>query len=31
MIWKDELVSYPYGRPLYDIIYVTDHPEEENP
>ncbi|MGX8692968.1 MAG: phosphodiester glycosidase family protein [Clostridia bacterium] len=28
MAWNGELVSYPYGRPVSDIIYVTDHPEE---
>lgn len=29
MAWNGELVSFPYGRPVSDIIYVTDHPEEE--
>ncbi len=24
MIWKGELLSFPYYRPVYDIIYVTD-------
>ena len=28
MAWNGELVSYPYGRPVSDIIYVTDFPEE---
>lgn len=28
MAWNGELVSFPYGRPVSDIIYVTDHPEE---
>ena len=29
MVWKGELFSYPYDRPVYDIIYVTDETEEE--
>ena len=28
MAWEGELLSFPYGRPVSDIIYVTDHPEE---
>lgn len=28
MAWNGELVSFPYGRPVSDIIYVTDFPEE---
>lgn len=23
MVWRDELLSYPYLRPVYDIIFVT--------
>ena len=26
--WQGELLSYPYMRPVCDIIYVTDHPED---
>ena len=29
MVWKGELFSYPYDRPVYDIIYITDETEEE--
>ena len=28
MIWKGERLSYPYGRPVYDLIYITDEEEE---
>lgn len=28
MAWQGELLSYPYGRPVCDIIYVSDHPED---
>lgn len=28
MAWNGELISYPYERPVSDIIYVTDFPEE---
>ena len=31
MVWKGELYSYPYYRPVYDIIYITDETEEESP
>ncbi len=30
MIWQGERLSYPYGRPVYDLIYITDE-EEETP
>ena len=26
--WNGELVSYPYGRSVSDIIYITDQPKE---
>lgn len=28
MAWNGTLISFPYGRPVSDIIYVTDYPEE---
>ncbi len=28
IVWDGELVSFPYGRMISDIIYVTDFPEE---
>ena len=28
MIWKGERLSYPYGRPAYDLIYITAEAEE---
>ena len=28
MAWQGELLSYPYGRPVCDIIYVSDYPED---
>ena len=28
-VWQGELVSYPYGRPVSDMIYVTDFAEED--
>lgn len=27
--WYGKLISYPYGRAVSDIIYITDHPEGE--
>ena len=29
IVWDGELVSFPYGRMISDIIYVTDFPEED--
>lgn len=29
IVWDGRLLSYPYGRSVSDIIYVTDRPEEE--
>ena len=29
LAWEGTLTSYPYGRPVSDIIYVTDFPEGE--
>ena len=29
MVWNGELVSYPYGRSVSDIIYIAELPEEE--
>ena len=28
MCWDGELISFPYGRSVSDIIYITDSPEE---
>lgn len=28
-VWQGELVSFPYGRPISDMIYVTDFAEED--
>lgn len=29
-VWNGELQSYPYGRSVSDIIYITDQPAEED-
>ena len=29
IVWNGVLLSYPYGRSVSDIIFVTDHPDEE--
>ena len=29
IVWNGRLLSHPYGRSVSDIIYITDHPEDE--
>ena len=28
IVWHGELISFPYGRSVSDIIYITDSPDD---